>query len=123
MKNVEVPISDSYDEYLISSLKDPEEAAAYFEAILEEQNPEPELLQKALRNLTAALGKEVMSSEQAKLYYQQLDELLSQGGSDAIYSLGVWLNALGLKLTVTACEQARTFHQGLPPTHHDRDTL
>lgn len=36
--------SDTYHDYLIGLLQDPEEAAAYLEAILEEEDPDPELL-------------------------------------------------------------------------------
>jgi len=45
---VKASISDSYHDYLVRSLQDPEEAAADLEAILEEENPEPELLKVAL---------------------------------------------------------------------------
>ncbi|MEZ2250293.1 hypothetical protein [Microcoleus sp.] len=38
-----------------------------------------------------------------ELHLKKLDELLSEQGSDAIYSLGTWLKALGLKLTVAVC--------------------
>lgn len=101
MKNIKVPTSDSYHDYLISTLKDPEEAAAYIEAILEEEDPEPELLPKALRNVAEALGEITMPIEQAKLHQKKLDELLSEQGSVTVYSLVDWLNALGLKLTVS----------------------
>lgn len=95
-----MPTSDSYHDYLISSLKDPRHAAAYIEAILEEENPEPELLRLALSNVAEARGELTMPSEQAKLHKEKLDDLLSKQGSDAIYHLGAWLNALGLKLAV-----------------------
>ena len=49
MKNVKAPTSDSYREYLIESLKDPEEAAGFIGAILEEKDPESALLRDAIR--------------------------------------------------------------------------
>ena len=49
MKNVKAPTSDSYREYLIESLKEPEEAAGFIGAILEEKDPEPALLRNAIR--------------------------------------------------------------------------
>lgn len=101
-----MPTSDSYHPYLISHLKDPSYAGLYIEAILEEKDPEPELLKVALSNVAEALGEPNMTPEQAKLHLEKLDELLSQRGSDAIYGLANWLNALGLKLSVTVCEQA-----------------
>lgn len=42
---------------------------------------------------------------QHELHLKKLDELLSEQGSDAIYSLGTWLKALGLKLTVAVCTE------------------
>jgi hypothetical protein len=44
-----------------------------------------------------------MTPEQDEVHLKKLDELLSQQGSDAIYNLGTWLNALRLKLTVAVC--------------------
>ena len=44
-----------------------------------------------------------MTPEQYELHLKKLDKLLSKEGSDAIYSLGSWLKALGLKLTVAVC--------------------
>ncbi|MDM9379140.1 transcriptional regulator [Chlorogloeopsis sp. ULAP01] len=96
--------SDSYHPYLISHLKDPSHAALYIEAILEEEDPEPELLQMALNNVAEALTEGRMTPEQAKYHQEKLKEILSQRGSEAIYYLGTWLNALGLKLTVIIWE-------------------
>ncbi len=45
----------NYHQYLIESLKDPTEATAYFWAILQEENPETELLKVALENILEAL--------------------------------------------------------------------
>jgi hypothetical protein len=39
------------------------------------------------------------------LHREQIDEILCLQGSEAIYKLGTWLNALGLKLTVTVAEK------------------
>jgi DNA-binding phage protein len=90
--------------FLIESLrKKPELAAAYITATLEEEAPEPELLKRALSDLAEALGQSKMSPEQYELHLKTLDELLSQPGSDALYSLEIWLKSLGLKLTVAVC--------------------
>ncbi|HAG82037.1 MAG TPA: transcriptional regulator [Cyanobacteria bacterium UBA12227] len=92
-----------YHDFLILQLKDPSYAALYIEAILEEEDPEPELLRLALSHVAEALT----SPEQTKQHLEKLDELLSKPGSEAIYSLGTWLNALGLKLTVTVSDEAK----------------
>ena len=99
-----MPKSLPYHPFLIESLrKKPELAAAYITATLEEEDPEPELLKRALSDVAEALGQPKMTPEQYELHLKKLDELLSQQGSDAIYNLGTWLNALGLKLTVAVC--------------------
>jgi DNA-binding phage protein len=96
-----MPKSLPYHPFLIESLrKKPELAAAYITATLEEEAPEPELLKRALRDVAEALGQLKMSPEQYELHLKTLDELISQQGSYAIYSLGAWLKTLGLKLTV-----------------------
>jgi DNA-binding phage protein len=97
MENVKSIASDSYQDYLISRLKDPQYAATYLETHLEGDTPDPELLQLALKNLCQALSSN-QPSEKAKL--RQLDEILDQPGRQAIQSLSLWLNDLGLKLTV-----------------------
>ncbi|MEG5032559.1 transcriptional regulator [Microcoleus sp. AT3-D2] len=99
-----MPKSLPYHPFLIESLrKKPELAAAYITATLEEEEPEPELLKRALSDVAEALGQPKMTPEQYELHLKKLDELLSQQGNDAIYNLGTWLNALGLKLTVAVC--------------------
>ncbi|HYW21566.1 MAG TPA: transcriptional regulator [Nodularia sp. (in: cyanobacteria)] len=103
-----MPTSDSYHDYLISRLKDPNYAAVYLETHLElekEEKPDPELLKLALSHIAEALGEPSMTPEQLKLHIKKIDELLSQRGSEAIYNLGIWLNSLGLKLTVTIGEK------------------
>ena len=98
-----MPKSLPYHPFLIESLrKNPELAAAYITATLEEEEPEPQLLKRVLSDVAEALGKPKMTPEQYELHFKKLDELLSQQGSDAIYNLGR-LNALGLKLTVAVC--------------------
>lgn len=102
-----MPKSLSYHEHKIQFLKNPEASAAYIEAILEEKDPEPELLQRTLSNVVEALAEQNMTPEQVKLHYKKLDELFAQHGSDVIYSLANWLNELGLKLSVTVCEDSK----------------
>jgi DNA-binding phage protein len=103
MENVKSIASDSYQDYLIAHLKDPQYAATYLATHLETDEPDPELLQLALKNLCQALSQSQrpgQTSEQSKL--QQLDEIFAQPGSQAIQNLAFWLSDLGLKLTVQA---------------------
>lgn len=96
-----MPKSVSYRESLIARLKNPEYAAAYIEAILEEEDPEPELLKDALQNVAEALGELNLPKEQESLHLEKLERILSVEGSAEIYNLALWLDQLELKLTVT----------------------
>jgi DNA-binding phage protein len=103
-----MPKSLPYHEFLISHLKDPSYAAVYLEThfeLEEGEEPDPKLLKLALSHVAEALGEQNMTPEQAKLHLEKLDELLSKTGSEAIYNLGAWLNAFGLKLTVTVAQK------------------
>ncbi|CAN1209912.1 Transcriptional regulator [Tumidithrix helvetica PCC 7403] len=93
MQSVKAQVSKSYEVFLIDSLKDPEEAAAYVTAILEEKDPEPELLPLCLSHVAAALGNEKDC--------QWVKDFSANNKSQAVYELAEWLNGLGLQLTVT----------------------
>lgn len=95
----------SYHQYLIESLKQPTEAAAYLWAILQEENPEPQLLKSALEDVLEALGTTKLSAEEIELQKDQLKTLLDKKGNVAIYSLSEWLQKLGLELTVKVTEE------------------
>ncbi|KYC39819.1 transcriptional regulator [Scytonema hofmannii PCC 7110] len=100
-----MPTSDSYFADLILRLKDPNYAALYLDTHMESEEGEAfdtRLIQLALTHVANALGEEHMTPEQAKKHIEKLDKLLLEPGSEAIYNLGNWLNALGLKLTVSA---------------------
>lgn len=101
MKNVKAPTSRSYQDYLVSSLQDPQEAVAYLDAILAEEHPEPELLRLALKDVAEALGQVKMTPEQLQHHLEHLDRILPDQQSLTLYSLTDWLNALGLQLTVS----------------------
>jgi DNA-binding phage protein len=92
MQSVKVQIK-THDDFLIESLKDPEEAAAYVSAVLEEEKPEPELLPLCLGHVAAALGNE--SDRRWAKDFGVSDKSL------AVYELAEWLNGLGLQLSIT----------------------
>ncbi len=101
----------NYHQYLIESLKDTTEATAYLWAILQEENPEPELLKVALENILEALGETQLSPHEIQLQKNKIDDLLNQSGSEVIYSLASWLNKLGLELTVTVSQDSSLTNQ------------
>ena len=101
----------NYHQYLIESLKDPTEATAYVWAILQEENPEPELLRVALENILEALGETRLKPHEIQLQQYKINELLNQSGSEVIYSLVDWLNKLDLELTVTVSQDSSLIDQ------------
>ncbi|WP_377478447.1 MAG: transcriptional regulator [Microcoleus anatoxicus] len=101
MNNVKMPRSDSYREYLIESLKEPEESAGYLEAILEEKDAEPELLRNAIRKVIEARIRMNALSDSAKKYHERLDKMLTVSSGSEIYCFVELLEALGFKLGIT----------------------
>jgi DNA-binding phage protein len=102
MKNVKTPTSRSYREYLISSLKDPQEAAAYIGTFceLEEGNLEPKLLLSSLQDVIVARIEMGHPSEVAKQQYEKLEKLLLATKGAEIYTLIELLDALGFRMAV-----------------------
>lgn len=102
MKEVKTQRSRSYREYLISSLKDPEHAAAYIAVMMEldEEGFESELLRSALQEVVEARVQMNDFSEEAKLSYERLDQMLLETKAAEIYSLIEFLDALGLRIAI-----------------------
>lgn len=98
-----MPTSRSYHSYLIESLKDPQEAAAYLDAVLEECNYDELLL--ALRNVAEARLSS-SSGSQVALNQEIFQKILApQANLDLVVLLQA-LSELGFKLSVTAIESA-----------------
>lgn len=96
-----MPTSDSYREFIIERLKDSEHAAGFIEAILEEKDPEPELLTNALRKVIEAYGRSNNLSEAAKQHYEKLEQMLAESGCSEIYTFVELLNLLGFRVEIT----------------------
>jgi DNA-binding phage protein len=93
----------SYQSYLIESLKDPAEAAAYLDAVLEDGILEHIVL--ALKNVAEARRIRVGNSNELDPAWENCDRLLDQGKTPELRSVLALLNELGLKLSVTAKEE------------------
>lgn len=90
----------SYHADLVEALKDPEEAAAYLDAALEEGDPRLFLL--ALRNVAEAHGGLLKLSQKTKLNRVNLYRMLSRQGNPEINSLAKLLDAMGFRLAIEA---------------------
>jgi DNA-binding phage protein len=97
---LKISSSDSWLDSLIESLTDPEEAAGYLSVALEEKASTRQLLRNAIKDVVEAYSKINNLSEEAKLHYEQLENLLAKNGGSEIHSLINLLSALGFRLTV-----------------------
>ncbi len=103
-----MPTHKPYHSYLIESLKDPAEAAAYLDAVLEDNDFEHFLL--ALKNVAEARRTLVASSHypestsellQPESAWETCYQLLIQGKMPGFLAIAALLRELGLKLSIT----------------------
>ena len=91
------PRDASYDDALLKALKDPIEAAAYIEAVM--QLDEPTTLLVALRNVAKAHGMAEVA-RRADVGDKTLFRALSDSGNPTLSTVHKVLHAVGLRLTV-----------------------
>ena len=92
--------SISYEEYLIDSLKDPEEAAGYLNAALEGGDTEVFLL--ALQNVIKAQGGVAKIAEKSHKSRTSLYKALSKNGNPYLKNMKEILSAIGMRFSVIA---------------------
>jgi probable addiction module antidote protein len=96
---MKVPVSRSHDEATIASFRgDPEFAAEYLDAIIEDGD-EAELLQ-ALKRIAAAFGGVGEIASKADLHSKTLYRTLSPKGNPEMKTLVAVLRTMGLRLSV-----------------------
>ncbi len=88
----------SFNKLLLTDLKNPEMAAGYLNAALEDGDKEFFLV--ALRDVLSAQGGMTKISRLAKLHRVSLYKMLSKNGNPGIDSLIALLNAIGFQLVV-----------------------
>lgn len=87
-----------YDDWLIERLKDPAEAAAYLEAVIEDGDQAAIML--ALRQVAQAQGGVATVARKAKLTREAAYRMLSKSGNPELRSLTAVLAATGLRISV-----------------------
>jgi len=102
------PKTESYRENLLESLKNPEEAAQYLNACLEDEDARVFLL--ALRDVADAHGGVRAVSSAAQLNRESLYRMLSRSGNPSLESLDAVLSACGLRLAVQSARARRAKH-------------
>ena len=95
--------SRPYKDYLFDRLKDPEEAAAYLNAALEDEELGVFLL--ALRDIAKAHGGMTQLAKEAHVNRESLYRTVSKNGNPSISQLRLLLNTLGLEISVHPVHQ------------------
>ena len=93
------PRDKSYDESLTAALIDPDEAAAYLDAVMELEDPAA--LVVALRQVAKAHGMAEVA-RRADVGDKTLFRSLGENGNPTLATLQKVLHAVGLRLSVTA---------------------
>jgi len=92
-----------YEDWLIAQLKNPAEAAAYLETVLEEGDQAAIML--ALRQVAQAQGGVAEIARKAKLTREATYKMLSKSGNPELRSLTAVLEATGLRIAVKPIEK------------------
>lgn len=87
-----------YEPWLVERLKNPLEAAAYLEAVLEDGDQAAIML--ALRQIAQAQGGVAEVARRAKLTREATYKMLSKSGNPELRSLSAVLKATGLRIAV-----------------------
>ena len=91
------PRDKSYDDSLVAALSDPDEAAAYLDAVLELEDPAA--LVVALRQVAKAHGMAEVA-RRADVGDKTLFRSLGENGNPTLATLQKVLHAVGLRLSV-----------------------
>ncbi len=102
-RNRAAAASRPYEPWLIAQLKQPAEAAAYLEAVIEEGDQAALML--ALRQVARAQGGIAQIARKAKLTREATYKMLSKSGNPELRSLKALLAATGLRLAVRPIEK------------------
>jgi probable addiction module antidote protein len=97
--------TESYRESLLKSVQNPDEAAQYLNACLDDEDPRVFLL--ALRDVADARGGISTLARDAQLNRESLYRMLSKSGNPSLDSLAAVLKAFGLRLAVQSSEPKR----------------
>jgi probable addiction module antidote protein len=92
-----------YEDWLIGRLKDPAEAAAYLEAVIEDGDQAALML--ALRQVALAHGGIATIARKAKLTREATYRMLSGSGNPELRSLTSVLRATGLRISLKPIEK------------------
>ncbi len=97
--------TESYRDNLLESLRNPDEAAEYLSACLDDKDARVFLL--ALRDVAEACGGIRALARNTRLNRESLYRMLSKSGNPSLDSLTAVLNGCGLRLAVQSAPSRR----------------
>ena len=97
--------TEPYRDSLLESLRNPDEAAEYLNACLQDEDARVFLL--ALRDVAEAHGGVRALSRTTQLNRESLYRMLSKAGNPSLDSLAAVLSACGLRLAVQSTQSRR----------------
>ncbi len=97
-------MTGSYEEWLLHSLRDRKEAAAYLQVALKEfqKDGHLEAFLMALRHVVEAQGGIGKLSRTTRLNRESLYKMLSKKGNPKLQTVGILLDKLGLEFSIRA---------------------
>jgi probable addiction module antidote protein len=104
--------SKNYKELLHARLKSPEEAAAYLNAALEDDDPGVFLV--ALKDIAEANGGMTHIARESHLNRETLYRTLSKRGNPTLANLRSLLSSIGLEIAINPSVP----HKNISPTQH-----
>lgn len=100
MQTVKTLTNRDYQEYLLSALSDPERIASNIEVVLEDKDHLSGLLRLTLTDIFQAKIKDNTLTDDNKLCFERLDQILANTDGKEIYALVDFLSTLGLKISI-----------------------
>lgn len=93
-------VTESFNEYMVEVLKDPEEAQAFLEVVLEEheKDPDPQALMFALRDIAKAQGGIGKLAQRTKVSRPHLYEILASKHSPRLDTALDIFSGLGFRV-------------------------
>jgi probable addiction module antidote protein len=105
LRRIDAEAGSSYEKWLVERLRDPADAAAYIQAVIEDGDQAAMML--ALRQVVRARGGIPEIARRAELTREAVYRMLFTEGNPELRSMMAILAASGLRLTVEPAEKLR----------------
>lgn len=100
MQSVKTLTSKNYQDYLLSALNEPERMAKNIEVVLQDSENLSGLLILTLTDIIEAKINNNTLSNEAKLAFEKLEQILCKSDGTEIYALVRLLSTLGLQIKI-----------------------